>query len=158
MPIRSFCRSSGRTVSHVVFSTLLSFTLFRVLSALTRLLSLFLSFSISVCCRFLDSLVFVVASVFDRHTHTHSLSLSHLLSLSSLAHTHTYTLPLSLIHSFILSLTLSFFYSFCSRFIETFASLLTLNSILSEGSSSILFNHQNDLWDFYTQKTHLKLS
>lgn len=140
MPIRSFCRSSGRTVSHVVFSTLFSFTLFRALSSLIRLLSL--SLPIFVCGRFLDSLVFVVASVFDRHTlsrtHIYSISVSHSIAQS------------------LASSSLSSFCSCCSRFSEAFASLLTLNSILSEGSSSILFNHQNDLWDFYTQKYTFK--
>lgn len=43
--------------------------------------------SIFVCCRFLDSLVFVVASVFDRHTHAHSLSHTHIHSfIHSLTH------------------------------------------------------------------------
>lgn len=90
-------------------------------------------------------------------THTHSFSLFR-------AHTHKYTLSLSVIHSLIHSLILSSFFlslSLClvlfSFYYEAIVSLLTLISILSEGSSSILFNHQNDLWDFYTQKYTFKI-
>lgn len=89
MPIRSFCRSSGRTVSHVVFSTLFSFALFRVLSSLALpLFSYVAVFSIRW---------FSLSPQSSIAIHTHILSLTH-----TFIHSFTRSLTLLLLFWFVL--------------------------------------------------------